>query len=40
MLANMVYESVVCSAAMLKFSPRIAEREDWGWVIGVMICTT
>ena len=40
MLANTIYESVVCSAAVLRFSPKIAEREDGVWIIGVMVCTT
>lgn len=40
MLANMVYESLVCSTAMLRSSPHIAERGDGIWIIGVMACTT
>lgn len=40
MLASMVFESFVCSAAMFRFSALIAEKEGWSWVIGVMVCTT
>jgi hypothetical protein len=40
MLANTVYESIVCSAAILRFSPKISEREDGIWIIGVMVITT
>lgn len=40
MLANMVYESVVCSIATLRYTPMIVKREDLVWIIGVMVITT
>ena len=40
MLANTVYESLVCSAAVMRFSPALAEREDAVWIIGFMVLIT
>ncbi|KAH0357996.1 hypothetical protein KCU83_g541, partial [Aureobasidium melanogenum] len=40
MLANMMFESVVCSAAILRFSPAIAEKDGAAWIVGLMVCTT